>query len=113
MGNAIPTASPVGAVHGEPCSMRAVNITQPALGGLPVAQSDGFVLGVPQNGQTFSFGTYLGGQSGEQLLGVDRDPVSGDLAVAELHQVTVSTFRVQRTNADVVDDSSVGRSVIA
>ncbi|MGK0202227.1 MAG: hypothetical protein ACI9S9_001293 [Planctomycetota bacterium] len=55
---------------------------QPALGGLPIAQSDGFVLGVSQTGQSFSFGTFLGGQFGEQLLGVDRDPVSGDLAVA-------------------------------
>lgn len=55
---------------------------QPALGGLPIAQSDGFVLGVTQNGQTFSYGTFLGGQSGEQLLDIDRDPATGDLAVA-------------------------------
>lgn len=55
---------------------------QPALGGVPVAQSDGFVLGVTRNGQSFSFGTFLGGQSGEQLLGVARDPATGDLAVA-------------------------------
>ena len=55
---------------------------QPSLGGLPVAQSDGFVLGVSQNGQSFGYGTFLGGQSGEQLLGVDRDPATGDLAVA-------------------------------
>jgi hypothetical protein len=55
---------------------------QPALGGMPIAQSDGFVLGVSQTGQSFSFGTFLGGQSGEQLLGVDRDPATGDLAVA-------------------------------
>ena len=55
---------------------------QPALGGLILAQSDGFVLGVSQDCQAFSFGTYLGGQFSEQLLGVDRDPASGDLAVA-------------------------------
>ena len=55
---------------------------QPALGGVPIAQSDGFVLGVAQTGQTFTYGTFLGGQSGEQLLGVARDPATGDLAVA-------------------------------
>lgn len=55
---------------------------QPALGGLIIAQSDGFVLGVAQNAQSFTFGTYLGGQYSEQFLGVDRDPVSGDIAVA-------------------------------
>lgn len=54
---------------------------QPALGGLFLAQSDGFVLGVASNAQTFSFGTFLGGQMSEQLLGVDRDPLTGDLAV--------------------------------
>jgi hypothetical protein len=55
---------------------------QPALGGLFLAQSDGFVLGVSKDCQTFSFGTFLGGQFSEQILGVDRDPSSGDLAVA-------------------------------
>ncbi len=55
---------------------------QPALGGLFLAQSDGFVLGVSQNAETFSFGTYLGGQFSEQLLGVHRDSATGDLAVA-------------------------------
>lgn len=55
---------------------------QPALGGLPLAQSDGFVLGVTRNGQAFSFGSFAGGQLGEQFLGIDRDPLTGDLVVA-------------------------------
>jgi len=54
---------------------------QPALGGLIVAQSDGFVLGVAQNAQSFTFGTFLGGAYSEQFLGVDRDATTGDIAV--------------------------------
>ncbi len=55
---------------------------QPLLGGLPAIQSDGFVLGAAADLQSLSFGTFLGGQLGEQLLAIDRDPATGDLAVA-------------------------------
>ncbi len=55
---------------------------QPILGGLAALQSDGFVLGASADLQSVSFGTFLGGQLGEQLLAIDRDPASGDLAVA-------------------------------
>ncbi|MCK5944928.1 MAG: hypothetical protein KAI24_23270, partial [Planctomycetes bacterium] len=55
---------------------------QPTLGGLPIAQTDGFVLGAPPSLQSWSFGTFVGGPTPEQLLAIDRDPVSGHLAVA-------------------------------
>ncbi|MFK7739590.1 MAG: hypothetical protein AB8H80_04640 [Planctomycetota bacterium] len=55
---------------------------QPAFGGLPIAQSDGFVVGVEPNGQTIPFGTFLGGGFAEQLLAIDREPMSGDLVVS-------------------------------
>lgn len=54
---------------------------QPLLGGLAIAQTDGFVIGAAADLQSLTFGTFLGGASGEQLLAVDRDPSSGDLAV--------------------------------
>ncbi|MFN3243972.1 MAG: hypothetical protein ACE37K_20870 [Planctomycetota bacterium] len=54
---------------------------QPLLGGLAIAQTDGFVIGAAADLQSLTFGTFLGGASGEQLLAIDRDDQTGDLAV--------------------------------
>lgn len=54
---------------------------QPALGGLPVVQSDGYVGRINASGTTLQWGTFLGGGAGEQLLGVAIDGPSNDVVV--------------------------------
>ena len=71
---------------------------QPAIGGLPIIQSDGFVTKVSANAQSLLFSTYVGGLASEQLLDLDRDPVSGDLVVVGWSQspnypVTLNALR--------------------
>jgi hypothetical protein len=56
-------------------------VVQPQLGGLPLAQSDGFIARIAPNGQSVLAASYRGGQSGEQWLGVDLDRGSGDIVV--------------------------------
>jgi hypothetical protein len=56
-------------------------VVQPLLGGLPLAQSDGFVARLAPNGQSMLAATFHGGQGGEQFLGVDLDRPSGDIVV--------------------------------
>jgi hypothetical protein len=57
-------------------------VVQPSLAGVPLAQADGFVTRLSPGLQSVQFSTFLGGQYGEQLLAIDREPVSGDLVVA-------------------------------
>jgi hypothetical protein len=59
-------------------------------------ESDGFLVAVPPNGATLSFGTYLGGQSSDQGMELDLDPegdvlVSGQTASTDF-PVTPSAF---------------------
>ena len=55
---------------------------QPALGGLSGIQSDGFISKLAANGQSLLWSTHLGGLGAEQLLAVDREPITGDVVVA-------------------------------
>lgn len=54
---------------------------QPQFAGIPAAQSDGFVVAVSADAQSLAYGTFLGGQASEQLLGIDRRS-SGEIVVA-------------------------------
>jgi hypothetical protein len=56
-------------------------VVQPALGGVPAAQSDGFVCRVSPNAQSLTFSTFLGGQLSEQFLAIDRNPTTGELVI--------------------------------
>jgi hypothetical protein len=55
---------------------------QPTFAGPAAVQTDGFVCRVDAAAQTVQMSTFLGGVSGEQLLGVDIDATSGDVVTA-------------------------------
>lgn len=54
---------------------------QPALGGLPMVQTDGYVGRINATGTTLQWGSFLGGTLGEQLLGVAIDGATNDVVV--------------------------------